>query len=107
MKPNELLLCAVAAVAALIFATQSAATRAGWRATPVAAGLDDPRGLAVAENGAVYVAEGGHGGDVCSPATRCIGTTSQISRIDPKTGSRTAVVTGLFSGGGSVIRLHQ
>jgi hypothetical protein len=97
MKRNRLLLCAVAAVAALILATESAATRSGWTVSPVATGLDSPRGIAVAPDGTVYVAESGHGGDVCSPATRCIGTTSQISRIDPKSGAHTPVVTGLYS----------
>jgi hypothetical protein len=99
MKLNHLLLCAVAAIAALILAAQSAATGARWTATLVAAGLDNPRGIAVAASGTVYVAEGGHGGDVCSPVTRCIGTTSQISQIDPKTGAHRAVVTGLYSRG--------
>ena len=49
------------------------------------------------ENGAIYVAEGGLGGDVCSAATRCLGTTSQVSRVDPKTGAHRAVVTGRYS----------
>jgi hypothetical protein len=88
---------AVCAAAALILAAGSDATRAVSSVTPVASGLDNPRGIAIASNGAIYVAEGGHGGDVCSPATRCIGTTSQISRIDAKTGAHRAVVRGLYS----------
>jgi hypothetical protein len=85
------------AAAALILAAGSGATRAGWTVSPVANGFDNPRGIAITSNGAVYVAEGGHGGDVCSPATRCFGTTSQISRVDPKSGKHSAVVAGLYS----------
>jgi hypothetical protein len=85
------------AATALILAAASGATRAGWTVTPVASGFDNPRGIAITANGTVYVAEGGHGGDVCSPATRCFGTTAQISSIDPRSGKHRAVVTGLYS----------
>lgn len=88
---------AVAAVALIFTAGGSSATRTAWTVAPVANGLDNPRGIAITSNGAVYVAEGGHGGDVCSPATRCLGTTSQISRIDPTTGAHRTVVAGLYS----------
>lgn len=89
--------CAALAAGALILAAGSAATAAAWTVTPVTSGLDNPRGLAIAPNGDLYVAEAGHGGDVCFPATHCIGTTSQISGIDTETGTHRPVVTGLYS----------
>jgi hypothetical protein len=89
--------CAAVAAVALIATGGSSAMRTAWTLTAVASGLDNPRGIAIASNGAIYVAEGGHGGDVCSPATRCLGTTSQISRVDPKSGAHRPVVTGLYS----------
>lgn len=79
--------------------------------TPVASGLDNPRGVAFLPNGTLAVAEAGHGGDVCfgtGGTPPCLGTSSQISAIDLATGSHTPIVSGLFSvlepeGGGSVI----
>jgi hypothetical protein len=85
------------AATVLVLAASSSAGGTAWRITPVATGLDSPRGVAVAADGALYVAEGGHGGDVCNPATFCIGTTSRISRVDVKTGVRATVVNGLYS----------
>jgi hypothetical protein len=71
-----------------------AAGPGGW--TIVAKGFDSPRGLAFAPNGALYVGEAGHGGDVCSPEA-CLGLTSQISAIDVATGAHAPVVAGLIS----------
>jgi hypothetical protein len=79
--------------------------------TPVASGLDNPRGVAVLPNGTLVVAEAGHGGDVClgeGGTLPCYGKSSQISVIDPATGGHTPIVSGLFSvltpdGGGSVL----
>ena len=71
-----------------------------WSVTTVTTGLDSPRGLAFAPRGDLYVAEAGHGGDVCvteGTAKHCIGTSSQITKVDPGTGALTPVVTGLFS----------
>jgi hypothetical protein len=64
--------------------------------TPVASGLDSPRGLAFTPHGTLVVAEAGHGGDTCFDGT-CIGTTGQISSVNLATGSHTAFATGLFS----------
>lgn len=68
----------------------------------VAAGLDNPRGLSVAGNGDIYVAEAGHGGSgACMPdpdnpeIDTCFGTSGAISRI--RNGAVTPVVTGLPS----------
>jgi len=79
--------------------------------TPVASGLDNPRGVAFLPNGTLAVAEAGHGGDVClgtGGTPPCLGTSSQVSAVDLATGSHTPIVSGLFSvlepeGGGSVI----
>ena len=68
--------------------------------TVVASGFDSPRGVAVS-GGDVLVGEAGHGGDVCIPnpifGTNCIGLTSQISEVDPRTGSHHPLISGLFS----------
>ncbi len=68
----------------------------------VASGLDNPRGLSVADNGDIYVAESGHGGDgACIPSgddpsvEACFGTTGAIARIHD--GKVSKVVTGLPS----------
>lgn len=58
-------------------------------ATTIAAGLSNPRGIAFAANGALYVAENGRGGpgpcipSPVAPAPRCYGETGAISRILP------------------------
>ncbi|MDP9370320.1 MAG: ScyD/ScyE family protein, partial [Chloroflexota bacterium] len=69
-------------------------------ATVVATGLANPRGVAVADDGSVYVAEAGLGGSdpfespAFGPSTR--GTSGQVSRIAPD-GTKAAVATGLPS----------
>jgi len=71
----------------------------------VATGLLNPRGIALTEDGSVYVAEAGLGGDepfespMFGPSTR--GTTGQVSRIAPD-GTKSTVAAGLpsFSLGG-------
>jgi hypothetical protein len=88
-------------------------TGAGAAVSPVASGLDNPRGIAFLPNGTLLVAEAGHGGDVCFGAggtPPCLGTSSQISAVDLATGGHTPIVSGLFSvlepeGGGSVLGL--
>ncbi len=66
----------------------------------VATGLANPRGVAVADDGSVYVAEAGLGGSdpfespAFGPSTR--GTSGQVSRIAPD-GTKAAVATGLPS----------
>jgi hypothetical protein len=66
--------------------------------TTVVSGLDNPRDLAFAPNGRLYVAEAGHGGAECisggEMGTACIGFTSAISRIDLHAGTSRQVVTG-------------
>ena len=66
----------------------------------IMAGLNNPRGLALGPNGAVYVAEAGTGGaGPCRVAptneTRCFGLTGAISRF--LNGTQARIVTGLPS----------
>jgi hypothetical protein len=78
----------------------SVSATTAWTVTPVAHGLDSPRGLSFAPNGTLYVAEGGHGGDACNQnggGAICVGTSSRISSVDTSTGAITPVVTGLYS----------
>lgn len=76
--------------------------------TVVMSGLDNPRGLAIGDDGAVYVAEAGRGGSgqpgepVCAPTGRpapedvaCAGRTGAISRL--RRGVQRRIVTGLPS----------
>jgi hypothetical protein len=69
----------------------------------VMSGLDNPRGLAMSEDGALYVAEAGTGGaGPCAPTGRpfpedisCAGRTGAVSRL--RRGVQSRVVTGLPS----------
>src|SRR5262245_55298349 len=66
----------------------------------IMAGLNNPRGLALGPNGAVYVAEAGAGGaGPCRVAptneTRCFGLTGAISRFF--NGTQARIITGLPS----------
>jgi len=96
---------AVALAAGLVAASSTAARRTvsgqgAWTASAVATGLDSPRGLLITPSGRLLVAEAGHGGDVCGsiPAGPiCIGLSSEISTVDPATGTHTPLVTGLYS----------
>jgi hypothetical protein len=66
----------------------------------VASGLDNPRGIAIGPDRAIYVAEAGRGGDgSCitngAGATVCFGRTGAITRIAE--GSATRIISGLAS----------
>lgn len=70
----------------------------------IATGLDNPRGVSFAPNGALYVAEAGSGGSgPCTQnptdpdAERCYGPSGAITVIDLRKGSVTRVATGLPS----------
>jgi len=77
-------------------------------ARTIASGLSNPRGIAFAPNGALYVAEGGRGGPgpcilspvqpppPAPPALRCYGETGAVTRILPQGGFR-RIATGLPS----------
>jgi hypothetical protein len=95
-----LVTCATAAVTALCaWAVASTPAWAGATVTPIASGLDNPRGLAFGPGGRLYVAEAGHGGQECSPPEGlCFGFTSGISTIDSSGVHR--IVSGLVSRAG-------
>jgi hypothetical protein len=87
-----------------LIATASGLAFAGIAAaatpTPVMTGLDAPRGLAFAPNGALYVVEAGRGGagpcTLLRPGvTACYGPTGRVSRL--WRGVQSEVVTGLPS----------
>jgi hypothetical protein len=68
--------------------------------TTVATGLDNPRGLAFAPNGTLYVAEAGRGGSgPCFPGPEggevCFGTSGAVSML--RNGKKIPVLTGLPS----------
>lgn len=90
---------AVAAIAAVPSAqAHSRPSSTGW--TTVASGLDNPRGIAVAKNGDIWVAEAGRGGTLaCQPGeeggTSCFGATGALTLIH--NGVQKRVVTGLPS----------
>lgn len=80
----------------------------------IAAGLNNPRGLAFANNGALYVAEAGVGGaGPCIPGPEgddvCFGDSGSITRI--YNGQQDRIITGLSSlapaGGGGAIGPHD
>ena len=105
-------LLAVAAIAVLTVGPRSLS--AAQEATPamatpvplvspgvlVATGLANPRGVAIGEDGSIYVAEAGLGGEepfespAFGPSTR--GVSGQVSRITPD-GARSVIVSGLPS----------
>jgi hypothetical protein len=105
--------CAISTFAALglLGAASSAASAA--TVTPIASGLDNPRGLSFGPDGRLYVAEAGHGGHTCLPPSPgeepfCTGFTGGISVIGSPghRGSAGAhrVLTGIvsFAGEGGV-----
>jgi hypothetical protein len=91
---------AAAATAALTIATAGASAQSAPQL--VAAGLDNPRHLSFAADGALYVVEAGRGGsvtcDVEHPALgpSCLGFTGAVTRVRDA-GAEERVVTGLPS----------
>ena len=92
-------LAAIAAIAAVPSAqARSTTSSPGWKV--VASGLDNPRGIAIAKNGDLWIAEAGKGGTApCFPggegATSCFGLTGAFTVVHK--GSQKRVVSGLPS----------
>jgi len=68
----------------------------------IATGLNNPRGIALAPSGELYVAEAGTGGSgpcilSSNGTTQCLGATGSITRINLRTGAQERVATGLPS----------
>ena len=103
-RKTLLALVAIAAIAAVPSAqahSPKGSQPAPW--TVVASGLDNPRGLAVAKNGDIWVAEAGKGGaGPCMPGPEgppntCFGASGAYTLVH--NGSQKRVVTGLPSFG--------
>ncbi|HEV2033127.1 MAG TPA: ScyD/ScyE family protein [Candidatus Dormibacteraeota bacterium] len=92
--------CLVGLLVMAIAALAPGPASASSEATPVAWGLDSPRGIDF-YHGKMLVAEAGHGGSECitpQPGFNiCAGDTSQVSWVNPTTGSHTPAVQGLMS----------
>jgi hypothetical protein len=77
-----------------------AAPASAAEVTTVATGLDNPRGLTVGANGAIYVAEAGRGGDgtcIAAPegGQQCYGPSGAVTRI--QNGKQERIANGLPS----------
>jgi hypothetical protein len=91
-----------AVLGSLLIAAGSAAAATAPKVTTVVSGLDNPRDLAFAPDGRLYVAEAGHGGPECvtggEEGTLCLGFTSGISRVNLSSKRSKRIVSGLASG---------
>jgi hypothetical protein len=68
------------------------------KVTVVATGLNNPRGLAFSENGALYVAEGGKGGSAST-----VGQCTQAEGVGPYTGGFTASISRISRHGTTTV----
>lgn len=102
-RTSQRWLATAAASGMLLAATAlpAASDEHGERLAVVIDGLDNPRGIAIGDDGTLYVAEGGTGGDEhCVPMDDdeiCMGSTSRVVAIDPGDGELSVVVDELPS----------
>ena len=92
----KMLGAAVAVALVVVPATQAATVET------VATGLNNPRGVAIAPDGAVYVASAGKGGKLCQGKGEnkfCFGMTSGVVKV--ANGKKSTVVKGLLSAAGA------
>ena len=61
--------------------------------------LNNPRGLALAPDGSLLMAEAGHGGSECIDSSTCVGNTGSFDKVTNLSGTptRTRLIRGLFS----------
>lgn len=102
IRVNKTMKSIIAACVAVCAAGALASAQPGGsKVTVVADNLNNPRGIAVAPDGSVYVAESGKAGPTCSGEGRaeiCVAPSGSITRV--KDGKARRVVRGLLSGGG-------
>lgn len=93
-------LLAAALAAAVVGVSAGAASAAVGDVGVVARGLNNPRGVELGPDGAIYVAEAGRAGPTCLDPKKeqCLGMTAAIVKVVNGTVRR--IVTGLPSGGG-------
>jgi sugar lactone lactonase YvrE len=89
---------AAVAAGALVAALAATGSRSATSFTVIANKLNNPRGVAIAPNGAVWVAEAGKAGSQCLTKDVCVGYTGSLSRW--LNGRTRRMVSGLISVGG-------
>lgn len=86
-----------ACTAALLGVAAGGAAAAPGDVSVVANHLNNPRGIEIAADGSVYVAEAGKAGRFCEDDDSCVGLTGSVTRV--KDGAATRIATRLASGG--------